>query len=300
MVIRDLHNAKGANPMKLKTTFVLTLLFVALPSLTYPLQSASLLPEIEVNHLQITPTNILPKDMSKITHKNELKIAHFSDLHLKQGLDLSLLNQTIAVLKAENPDIICFTGDFLDANDLYLKDTQPIINALQFLTPRYGKYAVLGNHDLTASVNNKSLQLLEAGGFKVLQDQKVELIYEEFPIALSGIHSILSKQSSADVLKTLDTKHFNIFLVHEPDSILEFSKYPIQLQLSGHTHGGQIKFKNLPLTLPPSGELYVEGPYCINDVLLNVNIGIGYSRLNLRIQCPSTIDMLYLDTASFS
>ena len=238
--------------------------------------------------------------MSQVLNLNELKIAHFSDLHLKQSLDLSLFNQTIAILKTEDPDIICFTGDFLDANDLYLKNTQPIIHALQSLNPKYGKYAVLGNHDLTASVNNKSLKLLEAGGFKVLQDNKFELNYEGFSLTVSGVSSILSKQSSFDILKTLDSTHFNIFLVHEPDSILEFSKYPIQLQLSGHTHGGQIKFKNIPLTLPPSGELYVEGPYLVDDVLLNVNIGIGYSRLNLRIQCPPTIDMLYLDTTSLS
>lgn len=285
--------------MNLKTTLALTMLFVTLPPLTHPLQSASHFPEIQVNHLQITPTGLLPKEISQILNTSEVKIAHFSDLHLKQGLDLSLLNHTATLLNTQNPDIICFTGDFLDANDLYIRDPQPIIEALQSLTPRYGKYAVLGNHDLTASVNNKSLQLLEAGGFKVLRDEKIELTHEAFPFTLSGIDSTLSKHSS-HVLQTLDPEHFNIFLVHEPDSILEFCKYPIQLQLSGHTHGGQIKFNNTPLTLPPSGKLYVEGPYHVDNVLLNVNIGIGYSRLNLRVQCPSTIDMLYLDTASFS
>ena len=286
--------------MKLKKALILIVPFLTLSSLTHPLQSASLVPEIQVNHLQITPSHILPQDRSQELNVNELKIAHFSDLHLKQGLDLSLFNQTITILNAENPDIICFTGDFLDANDLYSKDTQPIIQALQSLHPKYGKYAVLGNHDLTNSVKNRNLQLLEAGGFKVLQDNKIEINYEGFPLTVLGVSSILSKQSSFEVLKTLDSTHFNIFLVHEPDSIVEFSKYPIQLQLSGHTHGGQIKLNNTPLTLPPSGELYVEGPYLVNGVLLNVNIGIGYSRLNLRIQCPPTIDVLYLDTASFS
>lgn len=286
--------------MSLKKALILIPLFLALPYLTPSLQSASLLPEIQINHLQVNANTILPKDMSQVSNINELKIAHFSDLHLKQSLDLSLFNQTIAILKAEDPDIICFTGDFLDANDLYLKDTQPIIHALQSLNPKYGKYAVLGNHDLTASVNHKSLKLLEAGGFKVLQDNQIELNYEGFPLTVSGVSSILSKKSSFSILNTLDTTHFNLFLVHEPDSIVEFSKYPIQLQLSGHTHGGQIKIKNMPLTLPPSGELYIEGPYLVNDVLLNVNIGIGYSRLNLRVQCPSTIDMLYLNPASFS
>ena len=285
--------------MKPNPILILTLILAAFPAFTLPLQSAPLASEIQVNHLQVTSSGILPKDFSHKISSNELKIAHFSDLHIKQGLDLSLLNQTITILKAEDPDIICFTGDFLDANDLYIKDSQPIIEALQSLNPRYGKYAVLGNHDLTTSVNNKSLQLLEAGGFKVLRDEKIELSHEAFPFTLSGIDSILSK-SSSDVLQTLTSEQFNIFLVHEPDSILEFSKHPIQLQLSGHTHGGQIRFKSLPLTLPPSGELYVAGPYRVHDALLNVNIGIGYSRLNLRIQCPSTIDMLYLDTESFS
>lgn len=290
--------------MKRKFTLLLTLICTALTSLFCPLQatttSTNIPPEIQVNHWQVTPQELIQKDLTLQPTLKEIKIAHFSDLHIKQELDLTQFNQVITILKQENPDIICFTGDFLDANDLYKRESEPIIKALQSLNPPYGKYAVLGNHDLVKSTNNKSLQLLEAGGFNVLRDEKIELMYEQIPLVVAGLDSILHKTTTTHILGDLETQKFNILLAHEPDSVVKFSNYPINLQLSGHTHGGQIKFKGIPLTLPPSGELYVEGPYLIENTLLNVTIGIGYSRLNIRIQCPPTIDMLYIDTSTLA
>lgn len=287
--------------MKRKFALLLTLICTTLASLIYPLQATTTstnvaTPDIQINHWQVTTKELIQKDLTAPSIIKEIKVAHFSDLHIKQELDLSQFNQVITLLNQENPDIICFTGDFLDANDLYKRENEPIIEALKSLNPPYGKYAVLGNHDLVKSSNNKSLQLLEAGGFKVLRDEKIELVYEQIPFVVAGIDSMLYKNSTTRILDDLDHQGFNILLAHEPDNVLKFSKYPINLQLSGHTHGGQIKFKGIPLSLPPSGEVYVEGPYVIENTLLNVTIGIGYSRLNLRIQCPSTIDMLYIDT----
>lgn len=287
----------GGKDMRLNFQYILAFICSVLTILTVTTPNSPT--EIHTNYLQVTPDGIIQKEKNTDIG-TALKIAQISDLHIKESLDLSQFLSSIELLKKEEPDLICFTGDFFDANNIYSKDTTPIVEALQSLTPPYGKFAVLGNHDTTKKLGNKSLDILVKGGFTVLQDDKVEFTFQGEPIVIAGISSVLAPTSTRNILDTLTPDKLNILLVHEPDIILALTDYPIQLQLSGHTHGGQIKFKNKPITTPPLGEKYVDGPYKINDTLLNVNIGIGYSRMNIRLNCPSTIDFLYLNPLDFT
>jgi hypothetical protein len=86
-----------------------------------------------------------------------------------------------------------------------------------------------------------------------------------------------------------------ILLAHEPDFADETARHPVDLQLSGHSHGGQIW---LPVVgapwLPQLGRLYPRGLRKIGDLTLYTNIGLGTIRLPVRLNCPPEITMLTL------
>ena len=82
---------------------------------------------------------------------------------------------------------------------------------------------------------------------------------------------------------------FTILLSHTPDYVLTAQKYDIDLVLSGHTHGGQVRIKDMPMVLPPLGRKYDLGLYNINGMWLYVSPGIGEISVPLRYNCPPEV-----------
>ena len=97
----------------------------------------------------------------------------------------------------------------------------------------------------------------------------------------------------------IKSKDFNIVLCHEPDLADEVAKYPVDLQLSGHSHGGQVRvpFKGAILT-PPKGHKYIKGMYEMTDnprMKLYVNVGIGTSQQRFRFACVPELTVITLN-----
>ncbi|MBI4654455.1 MAG: metallophosphoesterase [Nitrospirae bacterium] len=174
---------------------------------------------------------------------NKLIIAHISDLHLGIILRGERLEKVLKVIESEKPDIIVSTGDILDAeiNHVdYLTERLNIVNA------RLGKFAVTGNHEFYGGIKH-SLMFLQNAGFTVLRGEGITV---ENLINITGVDDPTGRHikssgtnpsnvSEKEILSKLPPHLFTILLKHRPridDNSLGF----FDLQLSGHTHKGQI------------------------------------------------------------
>ncbi len=170
-------------------------------------------------------------------------IAQLSDLHF-DGLRLSdeMLAEAIAVCNRFQPDLVALTGDYVTDDPTPIAE---LASRLQRLSSRYGTYAVLGNHDIyPAGSREQVTQALEQVEIQVLWNQVAYPFGPELPVV--GLADLWSKQfQPAEVMTQLDPQTPRLVLSHNPDTAAPLSQWRVDLQLSGHTHGGQIALPGL-------------------------------------------------------
>lgn len=182
------------------------------------------------------PIKDLPTRLSGIV------IVQLSDFHF-DGLRLSdqLLAQTIAKVEDIKPDLITLTGDFVT------KAPEPIhelVRRLKALPSRYGIIAVLGNHDISVPGAKAIItQALERGNISVLWNAIATPFGEDFPVV--GFADLWSRKFDTSILDQIPPTTPRLVLSHNPDTAEPLSKYRVDLQLSGHTHGGQVYLPGL-------------------------------------------------------
>lgn len=167
-----------------------------------------------------------------------LKIVQLSDFHYDgKCLSEELLAQVIYINNQENPDLILLTGDYITYSPAPVEE---LILRLKHLKSRYGIYACLGNHDLY--YKSAQLRVTEAFtriGITVLWNAIATPVGKQFPII--GLADFWSKDfDPALVMNQLDPSVPRLVLSHNPDSAVILKQWRVDLQLSGHTHGGQI------------------------------------------------------------
>jgi predicted MPP superfamily phosphohydrolase len=170
------------------------------------------------------------------------RLVQLSDFHF-DGLRLSpkLLQAAIAQCNALNPDLVVLTGDFVtqDARPIY-----PLAAALQQLQSRYGCYAVLGNHDdVTPSGRLMVIDGLNRAQVTVLWNEIAYPLGPDLPLV--GLADLWSGPLQSHLLRELDDRTPRILLAHNPDTAAQLGDCRVDLQLSGHTHGGQIVLPRL-------------------------------------------------------
>lgn len=223
------------------------------------------------------------------------RLVHLSDFHYNLAQDdLSHVQAVVTYSNTLQPDLVVLTGDFVD-NDLDGLDV--IAETLGELQGRYGCYAVLGNHDHKQGAS-KVRRALEKGGITVLWNENVTLTGDAAALSLVGIDDWLrGRPQVSSALDGLPRTTTTIALMHEPDVADVLCRYPqIQLQLSGHSHGGQIRLPGIgPLILPSLGHKYHQGLYQIEHLWLYTTRGVGtLSNVPLRFNCPPELTELVL------
>lgn len=218
-----------------------------------------------------------------------LKVVQLSDIHIQEKYPPSQLEKIVTTVNKERPDIILFTGDLFDNYASY-GPTEEVIKALSRLEAPSGKYAVWGNHDYGGGATNIYPEVLAASDFQLLQNSGVNIpLSNEKSIYVSGLDdSILGNSSLKDTLADRQSD-FTILLSHEPDKADEVLDHNIQLILSGHSHGGQVKlpFFTIKNVL---AEKYFKGFYSLaNDTSLYVNTGLGTTTIPVRFGVPPEI-----------
>ena len=167
-----------------------------------------------------------------------LRLVQLSDFHY-DGLRLSeaMLHDAIAHTNQLTPDLVVLTGDFVTDKP---EPIYGLARKLKHIESRYGTYAVLGNHDLYTSVSRQIItQALEKAGIQVLWNAIAYPFGPDLP--LIGMADFWSGEFHANrVLADLNPTVPRLVLSHNPDSVVSLKPWRVDLQLSGHTHGGQV------------------------------------------------------------
>lgn len=234
---------------------------------------------------------------SKLTLNTPLKIVQFSDVHLGKGYTLTDFKRVIDKINALEPDLIIFTGDLIDDNKSFSEE-EGATALLKELQANYGKFSVYGNHDHGGNGTKRYARMMANSDFVLLKDSSETITLESGQkLALIGIDDIvLGHPNFESAFKEIETSTFNLFISHAPDVVHKVKLQPIDLQLSGHSHGGQVRlpFIGAPFT-PPYGQKYIKGLYPIEEnsgMYLYVNSGIGTSQLPYRFMNIPEITLL--------
>jgi hypothetical protein len=238
-----------------------------------------------------------PERMSGFT------VAVLSDFHYDPYFSVHPLHAAIPMVNDLHPDLIVLTGDFVSipligSGRKAALAADPCAQLIRQMAAPHGLWAVLGNHDDRTDRKHVT-HALQAVNIQVLANQSQAIERDGARFWLAGVNDVLSR--TADLSKTLQPVPGGeavILLAHEPDFADHVAKYPVDLQISGHTHGGQVRFPLLPpLYLPDLGRKYIWGAYQVGPLPLYTNAGLGTLRIPMRLNCPPEITLLTLRPA---
>ena len=248
--------------------------------------------------LLIEPSMIITKQNSFYNSTNtdlttNLRIVQFSDTHLNNKNDIRKLKTIVKSINRMKPDFVVFTGDLI--SDIrkfgYEKD---VINLLNGIKAKRGKLAIYGNHDHGGYFTEQYEKVLNESNFILLKNEEKSFYFENQKVSFIGLDDyMLGKRNYENILNRIQKNTYTIVLAHEPDIANVTKNYPINLQLSGHSHGGQIYlpfFKSL--IMPPFAKVYNRGKYKISEKYnsyLIVSNGIGTTKLPIRFLTPPEI-----------
>ncbi len=233
-----------------------------------------------------------------------MRIAQISDIHLLEYTEAHYFEEVVHRVNALNPDLVLLTGDFVSRGPgpkrIAIRAAGLAAEiASQLKAPQ--RIAILGNHDVGVGAD-LVVHELESHGIPVLVDSYLPLEQRMERLYICGSDDAGTRNPDPNLAIPREPRAPVIYLVHEPDYIDIFQHHPrfplVDLMLSGHTHGGQMRLPLVgPLVLPPMGKKYVEGHFQFGHMQLYVNRGIGTVGLPFRLNCPSEITLLTLSRA---
>ncbi|MFK7909623.1 MAG: metallophosphoesterase [Akkermansiaceae bacterium] len=247
---------------------------------------------IEPNQLSVTRKELylphLPKSL------DGLVIAQLTDIHFQPDSHEEMISEAVKTANAAQADMIVLTGDYITHSyDVF----PPLMEILSKLKAEHGVYGIMGNHDGwhgRAYAFNKGFQ---KAGFDFLVNQSTRLEINGEKIHLLGTDSIWSGSVDAPACYRGHTTETVIALVHEPDVFDTLRQnYRVDLQLSGHTHGGQCRVPLIgyaPVKVR-YGRNYIYGDYEAADSRIFVSRGLGTVGQSVRFACKPEVAILTL------
>ena len=250
------------------------ILGATVPLTGYAMFNAHRKPPIIYNDL---PIPNLPEGLDGFT------IAQISDTHIGPTLRGDWLRMVVDEVNTVEADLIVHTGDMVDGS---VTSIDGLVKSLADLKARYGTWWCTGNHEYYSGVQ-AWLKESERLGMHPLVNEHTLIDTGKGKILLAGVTDYRSSRlepshvsSPADAMKGAPDHDVSILLAHQPRSVFEASKVGFDVQLSGHTHGGQYFPYTLAIHL---FQPYVRGLHLHDDTLLYVNTGTGYWGPPLRL-----------------
>jgi uncharacterized protein len=225
-----------------------------------------------------------------------LKIVHLTDIHLSLYTPIEEVQRVVDLANSQDPDLVALTGDYETFSPTYV---WPAARALGRLRARLGTFAVLGNHDFRVSAEEIT-RALRAQRIRVLRNWHYPLRAGGSALWLVGVDDVWGSfddlERAMDSVPTQDPK---ILLCHNPMAIGHAARFGIDLMLSGHTHGGQVRLPLIrSLYRSKPGERFIDGWNQLGGTQIYVSRGIGKVVLPVRVACPPEITCLSLHGAS--
>ena len=225
-------------------------------------------------------------------------IALLSDFHYDPYFSIHPIRASIGIVNALRPQLILLTGDFVSVPFFGdpakgAADADPCAAILKGLKAPHGVWAVMGNHDAFTDPDRVTAAL-KTQGIRVLANESIPVESDGARFWLGGVDDVLGKTADLDAtLHNVPQSEAMVLMVHEPDYADRVARHPVDLQLSGHSHGGQVRLPLLPpLYLPDLGKKYVWGLYKIGGLMLYTNPGLGTVAVPARLNCPPEITLL--------
>ena len=250
---------------------------------------------IEPGWLQVTRRRVdvpgLPASLDGLT------IAHLSDLHHGTHVPIERIGDAVRAVNRLQPDIVALTGDFVSGSASF---AAPCAEQLRALQAASGVFACLGNHDHWTDAQVVARALGDAG-IGVLRNTAQALAGAAEGLWIAGVDDVMEgQQDLARALAPVPEGAPVLLLAHEPDFADQVSQHaaPVVLQLSGHSHGGQVRLPFVgPLILPRHASKYPAGLYRVGDLALYTNRGLGVIEPAVRFNCRPEVTLLSLRSA---
>lgn len=231
-------------------------------------------------------------------------IAQLSDFHYDDHFSVVPLRAAIEIVNKVHPDLVVLTGDFVTVPIFHRRfhnakraasAAEPCAILLGQLQPHLGMVSILGNHDVESDPP-RIIETLNSHGLPVLRNRSIPIEHGGSRIWLCGLDSVWEGNPDMDAaLHGVPRDEMVVLLVHEPDFADEAAHYPVDLQLSGHSHGGQIWLPGIGAPwLPLFARKYPRGLHRIGPLTLYTNIGLGTIRLPIRLNCPPEVTLFTL------
>jgi predicted MPP superfamily phosphohydrolase len=224
-------------------------------------------------------------------------IVQLSDLHVGAMIGRAFVEDVVRRTNALDPDLVAITGDLVDGSVPNLWDS---LAPLAELRARHGVYFVTGNHEYFSGVD-AWLTALPRLNIRVLDNERVAIGAGSGGFDLAGVHDYGARRMPegprSDMAKALagrDPERACVLLAHQPKSVEEAASFGVGLQLSGHTHGGQIwPFSYFVRLAQP----YLAGLHRHGDTQIYVNPGTGYWGPPMRLGTRAEITRIVLRAA---
>lgn len=242
----------------------------------------------EANTLTVEDVKIrlprLPKNLEGF------RIVHLSDIHHSPFTSLEHISRAVEIANQLQPDMFVLTGDFVSHEAEYI---QPMAKVMGELKSEFGTFACLGNHDhwtdaetVTNSLRKHKINVLINEGFRFQAHGAAFWLcgVDDYMVGKTDLRAAL-RGSFPDEMKLL--------LAHNPKSLYRAARAGVDLILSGHTHGGQVKIRDDEKRILPRRK-FASGLYRRKETQLYITRGIGTVVLPVRFGCPPEISLLEL------
>ena len=249
--------------------------------------------KIEPNWFQVNPINLTIPELAPSFEG--FKIAQISDIHADDSMNQKKLAKIIRLIDEQDPDIIAITGDFFTKKPTS-EAIQLLENNLGNLSPKEQTLAVLGNHDHYYD-SQIIRDIFQHTNIQELKNSVYTINRGKDKLNFAGVDDYWKQKSRLDlVMKQLPQDGVSVLLAHEPDfADISSTKNRFVLQMSGHSHGGQVKIPfRKPPVLPPLGEKYPIGRYQVGSMVQYTNRGVGMVKPLVRFGSRPEITIFIL------
>jgi predicted MPP superfamily phosphohydrolase len=223
-----------------------------------------------------------------------LRIGFVADTHLGSVIRAADIDRALDLLLAAEPDLLLFGGDYVSESPRHISDAAAVLGNVANTT-RFGSLAVLGNHDY-ANGAGRMTAALEKRGVRVLRNESARIGDDTGELWLAGIDdALLGSADPQRAFASVPSGARAIALWHEPGWAHQVVKYGAYLQLSGHSHGGQIRMPIIgPIAAPAGGRRFAKGLNFVAGMPIYTTRGVGVYRPPVRFRCPPEVTLVTL------
>jgi predicted MPP superfamily phosphohydrolase len=220
---------------------------------------------------------------------NGLTLVQLSDIHVGLFMNQHRLEEYVKIVNQLEPDLALITGDFVSVSNKYVL---PTVKALSQLRSRFGVFGSIGNHELYTDAVPLLIEGFARNNMKILFNENAYVHTNGAKLNLVGIEYVSQSVRIFDsAIAGIPLDGPTILLSHQPNVFPKAAERGIDLTLSGHTHGGQIKFEFLGMDVSPARLItpYPEGLFELGESKLYVNRGLGTTGPPVRINAVPEI-----------